>query len=714
VAERGSGEPRGPTRLAAPVESLVEAMLRPDPRERPEGLGPLRRALATTGPMEACLAAIGASDGPSAPASLGALFEGPERVLDMPQRLADALWLRTGGDRRRVTLELGAWVDAGFATWGEGRLRVSVEGLATLEAGGGRPLATPEPEFQARGSGETPAPGPRRRAAGEGPGPPGAGWAADVLVPGDATMSEAEVEPPDLLILALLGLAPGASGAAVGAVVGDAGSGAPGDERLGLLAARGLVAEDGGRWAERSGGRWLRRVDDALRAALGERLLGVLPQSHPARLRALVERAARVGGEGARREAWEGVVRAADAQARALVERGRPDAAVALVERVLGAAPPGAGPGPGPLLTTFAQAALAAREAGAARRLKGACERQLGVGHPCTCLAAALERAFGGETAALDWPGGSRAIGAGDAAAAGLEADELADRWDAVACAIRLYDARGLPPGEALALIDTFPAPRSDAAAWDARRSSWRGLFHYRDGRYPEAVAAHLATAGAARVDLRLLGLVNAASAWLEVPDPAEARHLAVEAAALAREHGAAAFAARAEWLVRVADYRLLVAGGPDLELCGVVRLLGETPLLGQVLLTEAACAWRARQLGLAIRLAREAGDLLRNAPGIGGRLLARSLVWACEEGAEDTPARLALAEEDLERSARLVGPSGTLQAVGLVASRTPSPRLGTLAEELYARVPEARRAQRLDVLAPDEALRMARRGLRR
>lgn len=72
---------------------------------------------------------------PLTKADLEALFEGPRRVLHLPEDAAAELHRRTGGLPARVAAELNLWVSEGFATWGHERVRLDRRALDALIAG---------------------------------------------------------------------------------------------------------------------------------------------------------------------------------------------------------------------------------------------------------------------------------------------------------------------------------------------------------------------------------------------------------------------------------------------------------------------------------------------------------------------------------------------------------------------------------------------------
>ena len=115
----------------------------------------------------------------------------------------------------------------------------------------------------------------------------------------------------------------------------------------------------------------------------------------------------------------------------------------------------------------------------------------------------------------------------------------------------------------------------------------------------------------------------------------------------------------------------------------------------GLIALTEAAIAWRGRDLDLAIRLANQAALSLK-APSTGdGYNLARALAIACTE--DDASAEL----PELIEAARSTNPDVGFQILGLLARER-----GGLREEAASM---ARAAGRLDacrdVLAPIEVI---------
>ena len=136
--------PRGPGAPAAPVEAMVEEILR--------GKLPARRA------------------GPLPEEALRPLFAGPDRVFHLREDGARALHLRTGGERHRVGEVLARWVRSGLARPVDGvlsvpreslqRLRAEEEIAAWLPAGG---AATPEAPARLRALAAARPPGSEER-----------------------------------------------------------------------------------------------------------------------------------------------------------------------------------------------------------------------------------------------------------------------------------------------------------------------------------------------------------------------------------------------------------------------------------------------------------------------------------------------------------------------------------------------------------------------
>jgi hypothetical protein len=212
--------------------------------------------------------------------------------------------------------------------------------------------------------------------------------------------------------------------------------------------------------------------------------------------------------------------------------------------------------------------------------------------------------------------------------------------------------------------------------------ASWRALHLSNDNRPEEAARLHLAAAERTdRVPARMASQYNAGSAFKLVGRFDEARSAAETCRVLAASCRNPKYEALAESLLRSVDYSLSEEMSPDMELVEAVEALGEQYLLGQLLLTEAAVAWRAGLVAEARALATRSRTLTQSIRDHATPMLARALELVCGSAPEaDEVSRLADAATGY--SEREAG----FETLGLLAIAFPS-----RASELRARA--ARRA---------------------
>jgi hypothetical protein len=128
----------------AAVASLVDALLRVRPAERPGSALEVVRLLADgveRRPLpldDACLRSLleardARPDQPIPRETLRALFAAPDRLLHLGEDAAHALWRRTGGLPGRVVDELSAWVEAGLCRSGPDGLHIEREAIDCLD-----------------------------------------------------------------------------------------------------------------------------------------------------------------------------------------------------------------------------------------------------------------------------------------------------------------------------------------------------------------------------------------------------------------------------------------------------------------------------------------------------------------------------------------------------------------------------------------------------
>jgi len=236
-----------------------------------------------------------------------------------------------------------------------------------------------------------------------------------------------------------------------------------------------------------------------------------------------------------------------------------------------------------------------------------------------------------------------------------------------------------------------------------AATAGWLGKLRYREGRYSEAAQLQLAAARAARYRTeRVAATIHAASATLECFEAAAARELARaardEAAACRNPH----LAARAEWLLRAAAYRL-GEHHVDEELLTAARALGAPEIFGIICLVEATHAYRTDR-ARARSLASEAHAWWTGAGEPIASLISGALAVACGEGFSiETQARLG------EAAVSCTVPGVGLQALALLRAGSAPPPTEVVVTRLAAMVPRERWSEPMDVLSVDEALGLLR-----
>ncbi|MFO0604785.1 MAG: serine/threonine-protein kinase [Polyangiales bacterium] len=263
---------------------------------------------------------------------------------------------------------------------------------------------------------------------------------------------------------------------------------------------------------------------------------------------------------------------------------------------------------------------------------------------------------------------------------------------------IRLHALRGDVPArreELAAAARAAPA----TAEWARFLDGWRGQLAHDEGRFREAMDAHLRAAeGEAWPTRSLRARLNAAAAALEAGALGEAARWS----AAAREEASAlrlpAIEARACYLERVARWRRGDDAPGDLALAEAAR--GVDPLVTLLLaFHDAARAWRARDVG-AFRAAREAAAA---AEGHAARPAARALLdgMAVDLGAA---AMGAAAREEALAAAERAHPRIALQVAAL--TRAERARGEEAQWSRYAAsVPSEHWGLRLDVMSVRECL---------
>ncbi len=229
-----------------------------------------------------------------------------------------------------------------------------------------------------------------------------------------------------------------------------------------------------------------------------------------------------------------------------------------------------------------------------------------------------------------------------------------------------------------------------------ARWQGWLGNLRYRQGCYQEAADLQKSSAAGRRSpDSRIAALRAAAAALIEVPDLAEARRLSAEVRSQAALLGLPTVEAHAEWVERVAAYRMGDPLPADPE--RVAAALVVSPTLGALhAMQEGTSAWRAGELALALTLTTQAVAQLRRLGLHPTAALAQSLQLALgnpREGEVEGLAEELLALEEVDLS---------LQGLALLSVHRPGAWVDA-ARRLLRHRPEQGWAQRLDVLSYDE-----------
>lgn len=241
-----------------------------------------------------------------------------------------------------------------------------------------------------------------------------------------------------------------------------------------------------------------------------------------------------------------------------------------------------------------------------------------------------------------------------------------------------------------------------------ARVASWTGWLRYEQAAtdprlYVNACGLHARAARLTRrARSRTTFLCNAAMAALEFGELDSAAERARQALQSARRTFDTVNEARAELLLRQVAYRRCDPAGPDEELVEAADRLDTSAIRGALLLNEGACAWRSRRIALAGSLASRAANDLRASGFVAGSVLATVLASAC--GARADAELLALVGEG---ALALEPPGLAAQAVALAA-----PVLGTrsISEDSMERARHWARISRnphlrREVLSPGEVL---------
>lgn len=579
---------------------------------------------------------------PLSESDLRPLFRGPDRLYHLQEDGARELWHRTGGLPARIVSETGAWVRAGLAEWDSGRLTMTRDAIDRLR--GGLLLGD-------EGSARDIASGPR-------------------LPHLDETLAWIALAWPHSTI-ALLSAAMARPAWRVEAEVEDL-------EREGSAT---RLAD--GRAQPLAVARALHTWSPATRRAAHTAISRALPPGTAFRLRHLA-----AAGEPAE------VVEEALARAPELVRSGRVGDALVLTEIAV-------------------TAARAAGDAEAERRaVVAAAKVALVSGDGPTRAARSLYQIDRtADASPLLRQIARLLLVVRDAPASPPEAvlrklaeippfDDL--ELELVKQAARAKAALALPAATAdpvFESIERWAAAVGDRRA-EASAASWSALRDRLRGAYETAARNHLRAAERSdRVLARIANLINAAIAFLDCGQTADARAAADAAMRMAADCRQVRDEAHACSLLREIDYRHGAAVTPDLELVEAAAAIGVSSLESEICLTEAAIAWRAGDLKIGRDLAvRTATRAVRE----DARLLARSLAAACGDAAECAGAESLV---DAVEAAQM-DDDVRIQALGLVAIGCPSlaGRLRARVSALLALSPPENPGLRLNVLSPREA----------
>jgi len=227
--------------------------------------------------------------------------------------------------------------------------------------------------------------------------------------------------------------------------------------------------------------------------------------------------------------------------------------------------------------------------------------------------------------------------------------------------------------------------------------AGWRAHHAYRKGHWRTAATLHEQSKTLRTGEVwRLAAQVNAAQAWLDVPDFERADRLSTEAMTNARALRHAAFEARSTWIQRAAGYRAGGIATVELEWVDAAAELNDT-LLGLMALNEAAIGWRYGSEHTFDLAERSWRAFTRRGNRVGG-ILAQALMRASEGGRQTSDE--ALAKEALACPVPEMG----LQTLALLPYEVSS-RFVSAAQELANSRPASEWDVCLDVMSVREGL---------
>lgn len=245
-------------------------------------------------------------------------------------------------------------------------------------------------------------------------------------------------------------------------------------------------------------------------------------------------------------------------------------------------------------------------------------------------------------------------------------------------------------------------ASENDDEATRGRVHGWHGRIHYCDNAFELAAREHERAALLLPLPLdKTAAQLNAASAYVEAFRSDLGLTLANTALASLRAYRHPLLEARAEWIRRMAAYRLEMDLAPDPELLEAADRLAMPSQEANIVLLEAVVHFRAGRVTDAARLARRAEsiwNMLRSLPD--AALLARAIAYASGDQVDG-------AEGLLERARGSSIAGIGLQVVGLLAKTGALSRADReeAIARFYEQIPKDHRKHRMDVLSADEAL---------
>jgi hypothetical protein len=206
---------------------------------------------------------------------------------------------------------------------------------------------------------------------------------------------------------------------------------------------------------------------------------------------------------------------------------------------------------------------------------------------------------------------------------------------------VMVREALGRDPEEAAALVQALLAATTDPAR-GRRYREWLAQVLYLQVRPREAAALQLGVAAEEPARLRrATARLNAGSALADLDDVDAAEACLRDALEDARGCRVARLEAFALTRLRTLAYRRRAPLAPNPELRAAVALLDVPRFEAEVLLTDAATAWRLGDSAAAAALATQAGAAYRRAGLERGYLLAAALHVAAS-GADEDALRLA------------------------------------------------------------------------